>query len=193
MYFWPNPLFSTYPFLTDQQLEKELAFEVEQSKKLQAIGAGSQSQSAHQRETSVPSSKSAGASTSITTAATTGKTSANNGGNDDELIQLLLDLTGLTLVRKPTEVEDSYNFLMSDYRKRKTLNFKLHLDRELGQVDFIPDLLPGRDDEVIENMEKAIRGHIKFEYEMMQTFFKRVSGFLSNTHRSASCIKEKPR
>lgn len=82
----------------------------------------------------------------------------------------------MTLIRRPQEGDKTYNFLMTDFKKRKALNFKLIVDREAGSVDFIPDLLPGRDDEVIQSMENAIRGHIKFEYELIQTFFKRVSG-----------------
>lgn len=101
--------------------------------------------------------------------------SSSLSSSSDEVIQLLLDFTGLTVVRRPQEGDKTYNFVMTDYKKRKALNFKLIVDREIGSVHFIPDLLPGRDDEVIESMENAIRGHIKFEYDLIQTFFKRVS------------------
>ena len=76
---------------------------------------------------------------------------------------------------------------MTDFKKRKALNFKLIVDHESGSVDFIPDLLPGRDDEVIESMENAIRGHIKFEYDLIQTFFKRVSSCLTGRYDLVEC------
>lgn len=149
------------------QLEKELAFEVEQSKKLQALA----SQSAASQSKATPSIPSTTASTS-------------SPADSEELVQLLLDFTGMTLVRRPQEGDKTYNFVMTDTKKRKALNFKLIVDRENASVDFIPDLLPGRDDEVIDCMEQAIRGHIKFEYDLIQTFFKRVSQLLALVHES---------
>lgn len=131
---------------------------MEQSKKLQVIA----SQSAASQSKAAPNIP----ATSAT---------SQSLNNSEELAQLLLDFTGMTVVRRPQEGDKTYNFVMTDFKKRKALNFKLIVDREGGSVDFIPDLLPGRDDEVIESMESAIRGHIKFEYDLIQTFFKRVS------------------
>lgn len=150
------------------QLEKELAFEVEQSKKLQAVASSHATTSALKMPPLTPSN---GAIQSTFEA-------SSSSSSSDEVVQLLLDFTGMTLVRRPQEGDKTYNFVMTDYKKRKALNFKLIVDRENGSVDFIPDLLPGRDDEVIESMENAIRGHIKFEYDLIQTFFKRVSSLL---------------
>ncbi|KAK9900688.1 hypothetical protein P389DRAFT_16183 [Cystobasidium minutum MCA 4210] len=155
------------------QLEKELAFEIEQSKKLQAI-AGSATNSAQLK--AAPKTPSNGAVQSATSV------ESSSTPSSDELVQLLLDFTGMTLVRRPQEGDKTYNFVMTDFKKRKALNFKLIVDHESGTVDFIPDLLPGRDDEVIESMENAIRGHIKFEYDLIQTFFKRLWRAL-NGHR----------
>lgn len=170
-----NHPYESYSIIAEQ-LEKELAFEVEQSKKLQA--AASAQPAASQSKLAAPKTPSNGTIAQ--------QNSTDSSTSNDELVRLLLDFTGMTLVRKPQEGDKTYNFVMTDFKKRKALNFKLIVDHETGSVDFIPDLLPGRDDEVIASMENAIRGHIKFEYDLIQTFFKRVSHNSTNTKGTRS-------
>jgi hypothetical protein len=150
------------------QAEKELAFEVEQSKK----------HLLEQRKFN--SSTGSYAHTPLAT---------NQNGSlvgamsplQKRLQKLQEDLTGLTLVSSKADDPPStisYNFLLSDFRKRKALYFKLMIsgDDEGGnpKYDFVPEIIPGRDDAVTQCLDKTLTTHIQFGAAHLHHFFRRL-------------------
>jgi hypothetical protein len=64
---------------------------------------------------------------------------------------------------------------MSDGKKRRHLHFRIVNHPESQEIAFIPELQPGRDDEISKLLDKSLRTSIKFGREHLQSFFRKVS------------------
>lgn len=163
------------------QAERELAFEVEQSKKhLQERRAAAASQG-----TISTAYNTQGEATQIAALSIASGTSVN--AVQARLQKLQEDLTGLQLVSAKVDDPPSattYSFLLSDFKRRKTLSFKLMISGESGDAatgaggnakyDFVPDIQPGRDDAVMACLDKTLQGHIQFGAPQLHHFFRRL-------------------
>lgn len=163
------------------QYEKELAFEMEQSKKkFQAAPAQSQSQiQAPTQLVQVVAQSSTGPSAALQALTAPQHVLTLN--------TLLLDLVGLTLVshRVTTALSTVYDFLLTDFKKRKTLHFKFEKPAspssitDPGATDamytFTPEFMRGRDDAVKQCLDESLRNKIQFADPVLPSFFRRVS------------------
>lgn len=151
------------------QAEKELAFEVEQSKK----------HLLEQRKNGSIASSHAAPTASL--ASSQPSPSALQATLQARLQKLQEDLTGLILVNMKADDPPStmsYNFLLSDFRKRKALYFKLMISGDDAggnpKYDFVPDIMKGRDDAVTECLDKSLTTHIQFGATHLHHFFRRL-------------------
>ena len=152
------------------QLQKELEFEIQQSKQLQAA----QPQGAHGQAvaSSILNSSSNGHTANLQR-----QLDANHA-----TIKLVLELVGMELLHRTTDStngSDAYSFLMSDTKRKRHLHFRLitHTNTESTErtIDFLPDFQRGRDDDVQRYLDESLRDPINFKWELLPIFFRRVS------------------
>ena len=174
------------------QYEKELAFEMEQSrKKFQAAPpAQSQLPSQSQSQSQAPMQH-AQVAPQLAAAAAMAIPAPQHVLT---LNALLLDLVGLTLVshRVTSTLGTVYDFLLTDFKKRKTLHFKFEKPASPstattdtaattdaiateGMYTFTPEFMQGRDDAVKQCLDESLRNKIQFADPVLPSFFRRVS------------------